>query len=248
MKTRSISNDVLAVLSAGCIDGKLFFLPDRQLDRKLYEAVNKVLDALGGKWNRKEKAHVFATDCTDRIESAIETGEFNLPADMGWFPTPAALAERIIEMVGVDDGMTVLEPSAGEGGIYSLLPTQCKVLAFEIDPRRAEVMAQRMKEADNSDEIRCADFLTSIPYPAFDRVIMNPPFAKRADIHHVLHARKFLKPGGKLVAIMSAGIAFREDKLSIDFRRQCDTIEALPEDSFKESGTGVNTVVITMSA
>ena len=45
----------------------------------------------------------------------------------------------------------------------------------------------------------------------FDRVVMNPPFCRGRDLDHVRHALRFVAPGGRLVAIMSAGVAFRED-------------------------------------
>ena len=35
------------------------YLPLGQLDRKTYSAVNKCLEAIGGKWSRKEKGHIF---------------------------------------------------------------------------------------------------------------------------------------------------------------------------------------------
>jgi hypothetical protein len=44
----------------------------------------------------------------------------------------------------------------------------------------------------------------------FDRVVMNPPFDHGADIKHVEHARKFLKPGGRLVAVVANGPRQRE--------------------------------------
>jgi type I restriction-modification system DNA methylase subunit len=81
---------------------------------------------------------------------------------------------------------------------------------------------------------------------------MNPPFAKQADIKHILHAFKCLKPGGKLVAIMSNGVMFRENKASSDFRdfvaSRGGSITDLPEGSFKASGTGVNTCVAVIRA
>jgi hypothetical protein len=77
---------------------------------------------------------------------------------------------------------------------------------------------------------------------------MNPPFAGQADIEHVTHALNFLKPGGKLVAIMSAGVTFRQDRKAADFRALIwgmgGTIEELPEDAFKQSGTSVRTVLV----
>ena len=82
---------------------------------------------------------------------------------------------------------------------------------------------------------------------------MNPPFDLQRDIDHVHPAFKFLRPGGKLVAIMSAGTEFRENKKAVTFRKLVAThggrFRDLPAGSFKDSGTGtnVNTVVLTMT-
>lgn len=74
---------------------------------------------------------------------------------------------------------------------------------------------------------------------------MNPPFAKQADIAHVRHAHTFLATNGLLVSIMGASVAFREDKRTVEFRawvaEHGGAIEALPDGSFKSSGTGVRT-------
>lgn len=43
----------------------------QQLDRKAYLAVNKALEACGGAWSRKAKAHVFTVDPTPAIEHAL---------------------------------------------------------------------------------------------------------------------------------------------------------------------------------
>lgn len=213
-----------------------------QLDRKLYEATNKVLDALGGKWNRSAKAHVFAEPCEERIEGAIESGEYTRPSDMGWFPTPHDLASRIVKMASIEAGMTVLEPSAGTGAIAAFaLAHGGDVYAVEIDKDRQQAL-----DGFPGLQVFRGDFMDYAPGIQFDRVVMNPPFAKRADIIHTLRAFSLLKPGGRLVAIMSAGVEFREDALAQKFREQCATIERLPDESFKQSGTSVRTVVVTM--
>lgn len=244
-KVRKIEDSVLTVLSAGRCDGPRYYLPAAQLERKLYARTNEVLEALGGKWNRSAKAHVFGEPCEDRLSDAIESGSFAKPSDMGWFPTPAALAERVVRTARIEQGMRVLEPSAGEGALASAAYRAGAVVhCVEIDAGRATKLQSLFLQG----YITCADFLSVTPNAVYDRVVMNPPFAKRADIIHVLHARRFLRPDGKLVAIMSGGIEFREDKLSRDFRAQCDSIERLPEGSFSESGTEVRTVVVTMGS
>lgn len=240
---RSIPDEVLAVLSAGRCEGQRFYLPTGQLDRKLYTATDKVIGALGGLWNKGAKAHLFAVECEPLIESAIETGEYSKPADMGWFPTPDVLAKNLVGLAEVQAGMHVLEPSAGEGAIaHHLLCRGASVVMVELDPGRAQLL-----RGMGGDRIVVeTDFLGLTPEPIFDRVVANPPFAKRADIHHVRHAYKFLKPGGMLVSIMSAGVMFREDALAVSFRNECDDIQALPDDSFASSGTHVRTCVVTM--
>jgi len=81
---------------------------------------------------------------------------------------------------------------------------------------------------------------------------MNPHFEKRQDVKHALRAFGMLKPGGKLVSVMSAGVTFRDDALGREFREFVDghngRIMPLPEGSFKESGTGANTVIVVMEA
>lgn len=77
---------------------------------------------------------------------------------------------------------------------------------------------------------------------------MNPPFDRERDIDHVTHAYKFLRPGGVLVAIMSAGTEWRSTAKSRAFREWAGGLGAelqdLPEGSFRECGTNVNTCMV----
>ncbi len=53
-----VDQQILQVLSVAHTQGNALTLYG-QLDRKLYERTNKVLDAAGGRWNRKTKGHLF---------------------------------------------------------------------------------------------------------------------------------------------------------------------------------------------
>ncbi|QMI49917.1 SAM-dependent methyltransferase [Burkholderia sp. MBR-1] len=242
-----ITTDVLATLSAAETTGKQLKLTG-QLDRSLYERTNKVLEAAGGKWNRKAKAHVFNGDAGDAIEQIILTGEITTPQDFGYFPTPAAVVERLVELADVHDRHRVLEPSAGRGNIACAF-RDAAVDCYELLP--ANVDALNALGYDHWT-ITQADFLTIQPTPIYDRIVMNPPFERRADIHHVRHAPKFLATDGLLVSVMSAGVLFRTDRLAVEFRALVDArggeIEELPDGAFKASGTMVNTVVAVISA
>lgn len=252
----AISTEVLQVLDRAEVDGPALRLIG-QLDRKLYEATNKVLEAAGGKWNRKAKAHLFDGDAADAIEPLILTGEYSrTKQDFGFFETPDAIADRVIAKARIEKEHVVLEPSAGRGALAKRVHALgAKVHCFEIQPKHADFL----KDQGYAARVATYDFLTAIALtpPAalidgFDRVVMNPPFARQDDIRHVQHAATFLKPGGRLVAIMSAGMRFRENKLTRDFRAWLDdhggTIEDLPSGSFKSSGTMVNTCIVTMEA
>lgn len=250
-----ISTEVLAVLSTLSTDG-LNARIEQQLDRKLYTKVNQVLEACGGKWNRKAKAHVFPSSAELILDQVMVTGEVETRQDIGFFPTPTALAKRLVEMAGIKSGTSVLEPSAGTGRIVeALLAVGAKVTICERDVRM---------KADLLDKVRClgkvVDYLSQndfmdVPVSArFDHVAMNPPFCRVGlgdHLDHVRHAFNMLKSGGTLVSVLPAGVEFRQDKRHKEFRTWVanhGTIESLPEDSFKESGTSVRTCVIRLDA
>lgn len=163
------------------------------------------------------------------------------------FPTPAGLAERLVDEAGLSEGMTVLEPSAGTGAILKAIRNgSAPVNVTAVEVRRDFTHLDGL-----ADRVHFADFTECGPeLGRFDRILMNPPFENGADVEHVTHALGFLKEGGRLVAIMSAGVTFRQDRRTSDFRRMVDdcggTIEELPADAFKESGSQVRTVLVTI--
>lgn len=247
-----VDNEVLNVLSNAETNGILLKLVG-QLDRALYTRTNKVIEAAGGKWNRKAGGHTFEIDAADAMDQIILTGQVvsikTKAQQFGYFPTPAGVAARVIECARIERGMRLLEPSAGKGGLaYPAAAAGAIVDCIELMDANFAALAGDSK----FNSVQRADFLSIEPAASYDRVAMNPPFDKQADIRHVLHALKFLKPGGLLVSVMASGLVFRDNKLTTDFRaliaERDGDIEALPEGSFKESGTGVNTVIVTIPA
>jgi hypothetical protein len=53
-----VNEQVLAVLSRCATNGNCLTLPE-QLPRRDYVAINKVIEAAGGRWSRGARAHVF---------------------------------------------------------------------------------------------------------------------------------------------------------------------------------------------
>jgi predicted RNA methylase len=238
---------VLDVLRRSAVDADGLTLPG-QLDRADYMAVNKFLETSGAKYNRKLGKHVFnGPAARDKITGLLDSGTVvDDKKTYNAFYTPADVAERLADLADLKGGMFCLEPSAGEGAIATVLRDRvCVVTCVEINPQTARSLERQGFETIPQD------FLTVAPTPKlqFDRVVMNPPFAGNQDIAHVTHALKFLKPGGKLVAVMGKGFTFGEAKPRREFRQLmadlggrilCD----LPAGTFKESGTDVATVVV----
>lgn len=168
------------------------------------------------------------------------------------FPTPPELAARMVAAAELAPGDEVLEPSAGTGAILEVLrEAGAKYFAVEINMQLAGMLAQRFATPEDAAAGICrnvlqADFLEQNGnLGKFDAVIMNPPFADGQDIAHIQHALRFLKPGGRLVAICANGPR-QQAKLKPIVDEHGGEWEDLPRDTFKTSGTSVNTAMITL--
>lgn len=159
------------------------------------------------------------------------------------FQTPAALAARMAELADIGPGRSVLEPSAGLGRLLRPILDRSPrhVTACEI---AADCCAELYREFPGVTLLQ-RDFLT-VPHPRegdlYDRVVMNPPFHMRADIRHTLHALGFLRSGGVLVGLCLS-TPHREKAL----RHLCDLWETIPAGTFRESGTGVETILFRIT-
>lgn len=244
-----INQNIMAILSRVTIEGNKIFLTCGQLDRKEYLAVNQVLENIGGKWNKKEKAHVYPEDPTEKFENVLLTGEIKPPENYGFFPTPENIVKKIIELADIQPDHAVLEPSAGQAAILSKVPPCARLDCVELLDDNIAFLRAKGYNPIQADFLTVTNLLTK-----YDRIVANPPFSYKghpqADIDHIQHMLTFLKPGGRIVSVMSSGITFRQNKKSVDMREFIEAhgqIIPLPEQSFKQSGTNVNTIIIVIN-
>jgi type I restriction-modification system DNA methylase subunit len=194
-----IKDETLKILAECSIKDNTVFLPKTQLDRKTYLDVNKHLENLGGKWNRKAKGHVFDDDPTDSFENMLLTGETtDFKKEFQFFETPPELASKMIRLAEIKEYNVVLEPSAGHGAILDCLldyalktETYIDTIIVEFNPSSCDILGQKGYAVLLSDFLEIDVFDKEI-----DRVIANPPFTRQQDIDHILHAYSLLKPGG----------------------------------------------------
>lgn len=250
-----VSDEVREVLARSTITPTSVKLPDGQLERKLYESVNKVLAAAGGKWDRKSGTHKFASDPREAMGLAVEKGEaVNTRTLLQSFYTPPPLAGRVVTSVRLKHGMRVLEPSAG-GGALVLAAARVAAVdidAYDVDPlviARLDAVRPAVVDAGGTLLVKIQDFLTVKPDPIYDAVIMNPPFAGGQDVAHVTHAIGFLEPGGALAAIMWPGWQTATTKAAVAFRALLATmaehkVEDIPAGTFEH--TDVATILLAL--
>lgn len=179
----------------------------------------------------------------DKMREQLKTGIQVVSAPQ-LFPTPRDLAARMVELADLSRGMCLLEPSAGTGALLAAVreATGGGVIrtAVEISARLCDALRIREEGAAiiNRDFLECGEELGQ-----FDAVLMNPPFADAQDIAHILHAKKYLKPGGVLVAICANGPR-QNNVLRPMIEQNRGLWEVLPSGTFQSSGTMVSTVLM----
>lgn len=256
--TLKISDEVMAVLKRSTITENQLVLPPGRLERKLYESVAHALELAGGKWNTKAQAHVFESDPRPKLGLLMETGTIvdEKKRDQAFY-TPKELANHVVMLAEVS-GMEVLEPSAGGGALMeACLHAGAKhVCGIELNEEVCQKLHTRLNHWGANGKgpysVVNRDFLNHpAPNPAnalyrfYDRVVMNPPFTRGQDLKHIAHALQFLKPGGRLVAIMAAGKT--TDKIKAIVNGHKYHTEDVPAGAFKESGTNIRTTILVIN-
>lgn len=248
----SLPPEVLDIISRSTITNDRLVLPPGQLDRKLYDKVNAAIAAAGGKWNKSAKAHLFDRDPREALGLAVATGKVeNRQQVLQAFYTPPELADRVAAIAHPLPDDRVLEPSVGEGSLALALRRREPGLLIHGYDRDLTAVLRAKDALGVLAHLAVADFLLVEPEPTFDLVVMNPPFAKDQDIDHVMHAWKFVRPGGRLVAIMSAGwvraCRLKKRKMFLAFVESLGgDIEDLGGDAFKSVGASVYTVMLQL--
>ncbi|MFF5085435.1 methyltransferase [Actinoplanes sp. NPDC000266] len=184
----------------------------------------------------------------------------------GFVRTPDWLADQLCawphhDLRWLPAGARVLEPSAGDGALVAAILRAnpgLRVSAVERDPVRAAACAERHR-GHSGVTVHATTFeryaaTAGREQVRFDAVVMNPPFAVagQADVwlDHLRAAWHLLRPGGRLVAVIPNGFAYRSAGVQADARAFVEhhgTHVALPDDAFTESGVPVAGRVVRMT-
>lgn len=202
-------------------------------DKHVRQEIERVLSALGG---AQVSPREFAFDYPVKavIDQVMLTGTIPEQRSHQFYPTPEALAQRAIEAAEIGDHHTVLEPSAGQGGIARFLPAD-RTTCVEVAPLHCRALESQGLQAVNADFLEWAK-----DAPSFDRIVMNPPYHGGRHQAHLEAAAGLLAPGGKLVAILPATVSSRPSRALSDWEV---SLSSPYTGHFK--GTGISVVILT---
>lgn len=165
-------------------------------------------------------------------KDAKKRARTDVSKDLQYYPTPLAVVNRVLNGIGVKD-KKILEPSCGCGRFLDEIAARGgSGYGIEYDAGRAA------ESRAKGHAVFTGNFLDVQPQPKFDYVIMNPPFYGKHYAKHVEHAMKFLRDGGKLIAVLPVTARYDHGLLKGRW-------EDLPVGSFSESGTNINTTIYT---
>lgn len=208
--TRPLPAPVLELLSDGRFEphkaDRVFCFRYGALDHCAYRETCDVLEILGGV--RQAGTFVFDYPARDVVNEVIASGVIPDQRAHQFYRTPADLAQRVVEAAQIGPDHTVLEPSAGQGGLADLLPRDRCTL---VEAAKLNCAVLRSK---GFSSVLQQDFLQWRPGRRFDRIVMNPPFTKSQWLAHLEHAATLLGHEGRLVAVLPAGARSRRDVLS----------------------------------
>lgn len=238
----------------GCtIDGLIVKLPPGQLERKLYQEVAKSLNLIGGKWvGGKTMGFVFNEPPGDLLAQISQGTKVNIQKEYQFFATSDKLADELVNVADIREFDLILEPSAGQGAIIKAIHRKhpghlvhyCELMALN-----RSVLA-KLKDVqyitDNFLKLGQSEVTTGI----FHKIIANPPFSKNQDIDHILQMWGCLAPGGRIVTIASKHWQISGNKKETKFKSFLyevgADIQEVPAGEFKESGTNIATVILTI--
>jgi 16S rRNA G966 N2-methylase RsmD len=258
------------VLSESRIDeNNDFFLPDYQIERKLYLKVAERLGFFGWSWHKGKKrflpnaelAGVLKTESSRKeiIHALLQCDGDNIKKKTQFFETPEHLCKEIVDssLSTFSDmrNLRVLEPSAGRGAFIKALASSVFsekigiVDCVELDKTNFKFLCGLCSELENLKVYpHNADFLQYTADKKYDLIIANPPFSKGQDVDHVMHMYELLADGGRLYSLMSPHAFFAQDSKSRQFRDFIENIDCvvddIPSGTFKDSGTTIATKII----
>ena len=187
-----------------------------------------------------------------------KTGSTKAREGKDYFATPEPIGLKMVEWLGLKDGDSALEPSAGHGAISRWFSPNTNNTIVEPSGKLAPLAQMVTPNAkvvqDNFENFNVVN--------KFDGIAMNPPFGAggKTAVDHIAKAFRHLKDGGRLIAILPQGPSADAhfDKWFYGLNKKGEQVEdgvkngvltadiSLPGVTFNRAGTGVATRIVVI--
>ena len=188
-------------------------------------------------------------------------------AKRGQYFTPPPLIAFLLDLLQVQPGERVLDPTCGSGGfLVGAAQRGAQISGIELDPLLASLARLNLRIANVPGKITCADFFGAVPDPV-EVVLANPPFSVDIDVpptkdgvsrrsrrlsDHLFVERlpDWLVPNGRAAVILPwsflANPAASTLRTNLRRRLALDRIIALPEGIFRSFGGAAGRAAVLM--
>lgn len=130
-------------------------------------------------------------------------------AERGFYPTPAPVAEKMLEGIDWNLVKDILEPSAGKGDLCKIIHKKMTSRYYgREDEYKARIdcieLDQNLRHILKGEGFRVVhdDFLTYETRKRYDLIVMNPPFFEGD--RHLLKALELIQHGGQVICLLNA--------------------------------------------
>ena len=177
------------------------------------KTVSDVLRFMGAKLDRYSAK--FDYDPQVPLRYVAQMGYVPDVVSHQFYPSSRSISEYVDSLLSPGEDDTLLEPSAGQGGLLQAVSPAVSTICVELDALNCKILS-----AKGYEDVIEGDFLAwSKKYPSrkFSCVALNPPFSdKRAQLH-LSAAASHLESGGRLAAVLPLSLV---------------NLDILPDDDF----------------
>lgn len=236
----------------GCSESVVVAEPTWDLSDSEYDEIKPIFENLGGHWRERYKTFIFPSTILKRNYIS------RWKEELQFFPTPTSVIEKMLTISGLCEARKerevarILEPSAGQGAILDIIVksinTPYTLQAVEPDPSNIKILRRNLY---NVAETTFENFYKqNLGKHSYTHILMNPPFSHGRDMQHIRLAYELLDEDGILVSVMSENSLYYDWDETRNFNKWLNDnrgeITPIPSFAFSESGTSIETVLITL--
>lgn len=203
MKVREFVGDKRIDSNAVIVpNARQFAYSDR--DKAASSEAVRVLGSIGGVQVSAGVFH-FDFDPTEVLSEIITSGCIPDQKAHQFYPTPAGLAQRVIDLADIGSDDICCEPEAGQGGLADLMPKE-QTTCIEVSPLHCTILRSKGHSVHEADFLEWAEHAAAAG-TTFTRIVMNPPFSEGRWLAHLQAAATLAAPLGQITAVLPASAA-----------------------------------------